>query len=206
MLHAARPVARRTAPRLYGAGLLIEIPIGIFVCARPLRRVVLPAHHALLGPMNDPFKRRRVDPAVALLPKALDTEAAPGTAATATRANVIAQLVSRDGTPTGPQLDLPVDVTPKQLEELLNGLLRAEEPTPYAFYASDAELTTDLGSHLTKAGASVEGVLSITFQARCSAAGGCALFQLSASDALCALLRSRKPCFESLPSHGAPRR
>ena len=159
--------------------------------------------------MNDPFKRRRVDPAVALLPKALDTETAPGTAATATRANVIAQLVSRDGTPTGPQLDLPVDVTPKQLEELLNGLLRAEEPTPYAFYASDAELTTDLGSHLTKAGASVEGVLSITYQARCSAAGGCALFQLSASDALCALLQPQalfrvapvSRCSSSLSGH-----
>ena len=125
--------------------------------------------------MSDPFKRRRVDPAVALLPKALDTDTAGAgpAAAAATRANVIAQLVSRDGTPTGPQLDLPVDVTPKQLEELLNGLLRSEEPTPYAFYASDAELTTDLGSHLQKAGASVEGVLSITYQARWGGAGGC---------------------------------
>jgi hypothetical protein len=140
--------------------------------AAVLRQAVLHARRALRGAMNDPFKRRRVDPAVALLPKALDAEPAPGTAATATRANVIAQLVSRDGTPTGPQLDLPVDVTPKQLEELLNGLLRAEEPTPYAFYASDAELTTDLGSHLSKAGASVEGVLSITYQARGSPAGG----------------------------------
>jgi hypothetical protein len=84
--------------------------------------------------------------------------------------NVIAQLVAPDGSATGPQLDLPADVMPSQLEELLNGLLRSEERTPYAFYAAGGELPGSLGEHLAKAVASVEGVLRITYQARPAAA------------------------------------
>jgi hypothetical protein len=114
--------------------------------------------------MPDPFKRRRVDGtpggnaagAALLLAKELPSSSA----------NVIAQLVSLDGTSTGPQLDLPSDVTPGQLGELLNGLLRNEERTPYAFYCAGSELHSELGPHLHKAQASVEGVLQITYQAR----------------------------------------
>ena len=87
-------------------------------------------------------------------------------------ANVIAQLVAADGTPAGPQLDLPADVTPPQLQELLNTLLRNEEQTPYAFYVADVELADELGPHLAKSGASVEGVLRIVYQARACAARG----------------------------------
>jgi hypothetical protein len=38
-------------------------------------------------------------------------------------ANVIAQLVSTEGDTAGPQLDLPVAITPAQLEAVLHGLL-----------------------------------------------------------------------------------
>jgi hypothetical protein len=38
-------------------------------------------------------------------------------------ANVIAQLVSTEGDTAGPQLDLPVAITPAQLETVLHGLL-----------------------------------------------------------------------------------
>jgi len=95
-----------------------------------------------------------------------EAAAAAAGAARAPAANVIAQLVAADGTPTGPQLDLPADVTPPQLQELLNTLLRNEEPTPYAFYVADVELADELGPHLAKSGASVEGVLRIVYQVR----------------------------------------
>ena len=127
------------------------------------RRVVV-ASAFFTDAMPDPFKRRRVDgtpggnAAGAALLVAKELPAAS--------ANVIAQLVSLDGTPTGPQLDLPSDVTPGQLGELLNGLLRHEERTPYAFYCAGSELHAELGPHLHKANASVEGVLQITYQAR----------------------------------------
>lgn len=94
-------------------------------------------------------------------------------------ANIIIQLQSADGETTGPQLDVPHDVTPTQLETLLNGLLKTDEPLPYAFYIDGAELSGELGEHLSKAKASVESLLRITYQpqalfrvrpvARCSA-------------------------------------
>jgi hypothetical protein len=51
----------------------------------------------------------------------------------------------------GPQLDVPHDITPTQLETLLNGLLKTDEPLPYAFYIDGAELSSELGEHLSKA-------------------------------------------------------
>ena len=101
-----------------------------------------------------------------------EAAAAAAGAARVPAANVIAQLVAADGTPAGPQLDLPADVTPPQLQELLNTLLRNEEPTPYAFYVADVELADELGPHLAKSGASVEGVLRIVYQARACAVRG----------------------------------
>ena len=48
----------------------------------------------------------------------------------------------------GPQLDLPHDVTPKQLETLLNGLLKQEEKLPYSFFVNEQQLSQELGAHL----------------------------------------------------------
>ena len=48
----------------------------------------------------------------------------------------------------GPQLDLPHDVTPKQLETLLNGLLKQEDKLPYSFFVNEQQLAQELGSHL----------------------------------------------------------
>jgi ribosome assembly protein 4 len=50
----------------------------------------------------------------------------------------------------GPQLDVPHDVTPKQLETLLNGLLNQEEKLPYSFFIHEQQLSEELGSHLLK--------------------------------------------------------
>ena len=80
------------------------------------------------------------------------------------RVNIIAQLEDAEGNPTGPQLDLPHDADPKQLEELLNALLENEDKVPFAFYADDAEVTGQLGEHLRARAASVEHVLRIVYQ------------------------------------------
>ncbi|KAK3282636.1 hypothetical protein CYMTET_9633 [Cymbomonas tetramitiformis] len=77
--------------------------------------------------------------------------------------NVIAQLVTSDGESTGPQLDLPPDLTHEQLEALLNELLTNEEKVPYAFFVNDLELTgaTELSSLIQDV--SVESVLKIVY-------------------------------------------
>ena len=50
----------------------------------------------------------------------------------------------------GPQLDLPHDATPAQLETLLNGLLQQAEKLPYSFFIEEQPLTDGLGAHLHK--------------------------------------------------------
>lgn len=91
-------------------------------------------------------------------------EAAAAATPGSERVNIIAQLEDSEGNPTGPQLDLPHDADPKQLEELLNTLLENEDKVPFAFYAADAEVIGQLGDHLRKRGASVEQVLRIVYQ------------------------------------------
>eukprot|EP00887_Chlorella_sp_A99_P001715 scaffold8.g1715.t1 len=116
-------------------------------------------------------------------------------AAAPAAANVIIQFRSPEGEATGPELDVPHDVTPQQLEALLNGLLQAragcarlsacnsaavnEEKLPYSFYIEELELAGELGTHLAKQKVSVEAVLRVVYQpqavfrvrpvARCSA-------------------------------------
>ena len=52
----------------------------------------------------------------------------------------------------GPQLDLPHDATPKQLETLLNGLLAhgQDERLPYSFFVQEQQLAEELGAHLLR--------------------------------------------------------
>ena len=52
---------------------------------------------------------------------------------------------------------MPHDVTPAQLETLLNGLLQQQqgggqdaERLPYSFFIEDQELAAELGAHLLK--------------------------------------------------------
>jgi len=103
-----------------------------------------------------------------------------GPSSDSVNANVIIQFHSVEGEATGPQLDIPHDVTPEQLETLLNGLLQQDQDRqPYSFYIEDLELGGPLGVHLKKEGVSVEAVLRVVYQpqaifrvrpvARCSA-------------------------------------
>jgi len=66
--------------------------------------------------------------------------------------------------PAGPQLDLPHDVTPAQLETLLNGLLQNDEKLPYSFFIKDVEVAEELGAHLLRNKVSVETELQIVYQ------------------------------------------
>lgn len=64
----------------------------------------------------------------------------------------------------GPQLDLPHDVTPKQLETLLNGLLKQEEKLPYSFFVNDQQLSQELGAHLLQHKVSILYTLTLMLQ------------------------------------------
>lgn len=48
----------------------------------------------------------------------------------------------------GPQLDLPQNVTPANLETLLNGLLQQTEKQPYSFFVDEQQLDDELGLFL----------------------------------------------------------
>lgn len=73
-----------------------------------------------------------------------------GTEQPPSHANIIIQLESEEGNAAGPQLDVPQDVTPSQLETLLNGLQHNEERLSYSFFIHDQELAAELGTHLLK--------------------------------------------------------
>ncbi|KAL4854041.1 Notchless protein [Chlorella vulgaris] len=87
-----------------------------------------------------------------------------GTEQPPSHANIIIQLESEEGNAAGPQLDVPQDVTPSQLETLLNGLQHNEERLSYSFFIHDQELAAELGTHLLKHQVSVEAVLRIVYQ------------------------------------------
>jgi ribosome assembly protein 4 len=50
----------------------------------------------------------------------------------------------------GPVLDVPHDVTPSQLQALLNGLVKEDGSCMYTFFVQGQELGCDLGMHLVK--------------------------------------------------------
>jgi ribosome assembly protein 4 len=103
-------------------------------------------------------------------PKARKVSHPSGTASASApaAANIIIQFQSQNGETSGPQLDVPHDVTPKQLEALLNNLLLAGdadgERLPYSFFIEDQELGGELGEQLRKSGASVEAVLKVVYR------------------------------------------
>ena len=77
--------------------------------------------------------------------------------------NIIIQFVDTEGNSTGPQLDVPTHITPKQCQVLLQGLLSDEESRLYSFYINDQELAGSLVEHLEKNKTSVESLLQIVY-------------------------------------------
>ncbi|KAG9299423.1 hypothetical protein G9A89_009375 [Geosiphon pyriformis] len=79
--------------------------------------------------------------------------------------NVIAQLKSVEGESSGPPLSLPANVTPQQLQLLINQLLDNEDPLPYAFHVDDKEITTNLYQDIIEGlNKSTEHILTIIYQ------------------------------------------
>ncbi|RKP38942.1 WD40-repeat-containing domain protein [Dimargaris cristalligena] len=86
-------------------------------------------------------------------------------AAPSAQQHVIAQFQTAEGVATGPPLSLPVDVTPGQLGLLINQLLQADEPHPYAFYVDEAEIVHTLQQDvLQRQQRSTEDSLTIVYQ------------------------------------------
>ena len=50
---------------------------------------------------------------------------------------IFAQFRSEHGEVKGPQLEIPLDLTPKQLNSVLNELLGNERTDPYSFFVND---------------------------------------------------------------------
>mmetsp|Transcript_9676 Transcript_9676/g.18434 ORF Transcript_9676/g.18434 Transcript_9676/m.18434 type:complete len:502 (+) Transcript_9676:3-1508(+) len=81
-----------------------------------------------------------------------------------TTTRVIVEFTTTEGETTGPQLDVPLQSTPKELNELINTLLENEEKLPYSFFFDDEEIAEELKGTLEKKKASVESVIRIIYQ------------------------------------------
>ena len=78
--------------------------------------------------------------------------------------SVIAQFVTEDGEKGDiPEVYLPADVTPVQLAEAINQLLKNEEEVPYAFYVNDTEVTGTLDAVMAGSAISSETVVPIVY-------------------------------------------
>lgn len=56
---------------------------------------------------------------------------------TQSQGRIFAQFRSPEGEMKGPQLEIPLDLSPKQLNAVLNELLGNERSDPYSFYVND---------------------------------------------------------------------
>lgn len=53
------------------------------------------------------------------------------------RGTIFAQFRSPEGEALGPQLEVPLNLSPKQLNGVLNELLSNDKTDPYSFYVND---------------------------------------------------------------------
>ncbi|CAM9843327.1 unnamed protein product, partial [Heterosigma akashiwo] len=65
-------------------------------------------------------------------------------------ASVIVQFSDVEGKNTGPNIDIPADSTPEQMEALINQLIqkRDGEKVPYSFYLGENEVTETLAKSI----------------------------------------------------------
>eukprot|EP01012_Entosiphon_sulcatum_P025929 TRINITY_DN31308_c0_g1_i1.p1 TRINITY_DN31308_c0_g1~~TRINITY_DN31308_c0_g1_i1.p1 ORF type:complete len:512 (+),score=88.86 TRINITY_DN31308_c0_g1_i1:23-1537(+) len=62
----------------------------------------------------------------------------------------LGQFSSEEGDQVGPELELPVDITTRQLDEVLNKLLRQDDFVPFSYWIGDTEVTETIGDLLLK--------------------------------------------------------
>eukprot|EP00746_Dinoflagellata_sp_MGD_P000763 gnl/MRDRNA2_/MRDRNA2_101385_c0_seq1.p1 gnl/MRDRNA2_/MRDRNA2_101385_c0~~gnl/MRDRNA2_/MRDRNA2_101385_c0_seq1.p1 ORF type:complete len:513 (-),score=97.86 gnl/MRDRNA2_/MRDRNA2_101385_c0_seq1:66-1604(-) len=114
-----------------------------------------------LGDSSRPTKRQRLAKAAAEAKAKEEEASAPNV-----DGQIVVQFVSPEGETSGPQLDIPLSSTKKQLGELLNKLLENEEANPYSFHVKDNEILENLWGTLQKLPAeerSTERVLPIVY-------------------------------------------
>ncbi|KAL7995948.1 putative guanine nucleotide-binding protein, beta subunit [Plasmopara halstedii] len=79
--------------------------------------------------------------------------------------SAIAQFQREDGTNVGPQLEIPMNSTIRQMEELVNMLLQnGKDRVPYSLFLGETEVTTTLKATVEELRLSTETALTITFQ------------------------------------------
>ena len=100
---------------------------------------------------------------------------------------VLIQFQSVDGTPTGPQLSLPIAATTATLTQLVNTLLSNTESLPYSFYLNEEEITDALAATVQQQQLTTEAALTLVYQPQ-------ALFRV----------RAVTHCTSTLPGHTAP--
>ncbi|GIQ79707.1 hypothetical protein KIPB_000389 [Kipferlia bialata] len=82
--------------------------------------------------------------------------------------NLVIRLVSEEGVDAGTTVDISENVTPQELNIVLNSLKDEEEPRPYSFYLQDTEITSTLASavksSMTADGAQMATEQTLTIQ------------------------------------------
>lgn len=94
------------------------------------------------------------------------------------------QFTTESGDVSGDVLEIPKNITPKQLETLINSILENEERNPYSFYLNDEEVSDVLNGLVRSQKLSPEGILSIVYRPQ-------AVFRVN----------SVARCTSSLPGH-----
>ena len=77
---------------------------------------------------------------------------------------LLAQFKSAEGESSGPPLNLPADITPDQLQLLLNTLLKNDEPLPYSFFVDEQEIVSNLQKDVIENKRSTEDLIVIVYQ------------------------------------------
>lgn len=80
-------------------------------------------------------------------------------------ASIIVQFQAIAGETTGPQLDIPINSSLDQMEQLVNELLQnAGERVPYTFYINGTEVNSSLDALVQEQDISTETVLTVTYE------------------------------------------
>lgn len=78
--------------------------------------------------------------------------------------SIFCQFRSPEGETMGPQLEIPLGLTTRQLNGVLNELLNNDRTEPYSFYVNDDEIVGTLGKTVEEQKISSETVVSIIYK------------------------------------------
>ena len=106
-------------------------------------------------------KRARAAEATAI---AAEAAAAAESAAAEVGVSVFAQFERIDGEKVGPTVDLPISVTGRDMDLVLNELAMASSEQKYEFFVGGVQVTGKLSAVLGKLKVSSESVVTIQFQ------------------------------------------